>query len=478
MNLRHLGILLVVCVSLSFAAQQQIGAYDLGNPATWMGIAALIVILHLTLVSLAYMLSGVFQDEELKAWCKNEVVQAVYSLIIIASIGGVLVILDNIVSSFFVGVINPAAQCTDEECMHTVRTDLVFDPSTNRWKENNEGKGLYIRVENGAPVCKWSGNGPQPSCDPKFLMSRAYLGITYEKLAGMLGNMMYSYSALSAVDSMGFSNSFFIFDKKFGINFGTGYPTHSVLLTCISDMVTFTQKLMMLIKFQESILKYFEFGLAGALIVLGILLRSIWVFRKAGGLFLAMGIGMMFVLPGLYILGWYTLDIKPMQEAGISQKGGSGLAGGDVSSGLTGFFEQLGNLMKMLAAQGGGGSSELVSAYAILASIIAFMVLRGIELANPITTVFGVMKLGFDATIVFSIIMALAAFASSPIKTADQLYTNYENGSIGYFDMLSRYALVAVAIPIMNFYIMFSFIRGLSPLLGGEQDIPGLSRLL
>ncbi|MCX8200347.1 MAG: hypothetical protein N3G76_02665 [Candidatus Micrarchaeota archaeon] len=475
MKLKILAALLLVSLALSFSAQQ-IGAYDLGNPATWMGIAVLIVIIHLTLVSLAYMVSGIFKDEELKAWCKNEVVQAIYSLVIVSSIGAALVLVDSTVKVFFVGVINPAAQCTDDECRHTLRTDLVFDPSKNRWKES--GEGLYISVEGDEPVCKWLGKGQAPPCDPKFLMARAYLGITYEKLSSLLGNMMYSYAALSAVDSMGFSNSFFILNRQFGITFGSGYPTHSVLLTSISHMVGFTEKMMMLIKFQESILKYFEFGLAGALIVLGIFLRSIWVFRKAGGLFLAMGIGMMFVLPALYILGWYTIDIKPIQEAGISRKGGEGVAGGSAPSGVSGFFEQIGNLMEMLAAQGGGGASELISAYAILASLLAFVGLRGVELANPITTVPAAIKMGLDVTMVLAIITTLAALASSPIKNADQLYTDYENGKIGYFDMLSRYALVAVAIPIMNFYIMFSFIRGLSPLLGGEHDIPGLSRLL
>ncbi len=472
---KFLLILAIICITLAFAAQQTIGAYNLGDPTTWMGIASIIIILQLTLVSLAYMVSGIFHDEELKAWCKNEVVQAVYSLIILASIGAVLVILDQTASSFFVGVIDPSATCTDDACRHTLRTDLVFDPSTNRWKEGGSGNGLYISVENNVPTCKWTGSGPEPPCDPKFLMARSYLGITYEKLSGVLSNVMYTYAVYNAVDSMGFSSNFFFLYRTFGIGFGTGYPTHSVLLTSLNHMMGFTEKMMMLIKFQESILKYFEFGMAGGLIVLGIFFRSIWVFRKAGGLFLAMGIGFMFMLPLLYILGWYTIDIRPMQEAGISQRSVTNLAGVDAPSGLGGFFEQIANLFTNL---GGGGTSTLVSATAILTSLIAWITLRSIEMANLTTLAPATIKLALDALVIVSIITTLISLGSVPIKDSNELYTDYEGKTIGYFDVLSRYALVAVAIPLLNFYILFSFIRGLSPLLGGEQDIPGLSRLL
>lgn len=462
-----------ICLTLAFPAQEVIGAYNLGDPATWMGIAAIIVILQLTFVSLAYMAAGIFQDEELKAWCKNEVVQAVYSLIILASIVAVLATANGIADSFFVGLIDPTAQCTTDECRHTLRTDLTYNPSTNRWKEG--GSGLKVTVKDGTPACSWSGTGPSPPCDPKFLMARSYLGITYEKLSTVLGNLMYSYAVYNSIDSMGFSNAFFILDKKFGLSFSAGYPTHSVLLTSLNHMIGFTEKMMMLIKFQESILKYFEFGMAGGLIVLGIFFRSIWVFRKAGGLFLAMGLGFMFVLPLLYALGWYTIDIPPMREAGISAPGDVNIAGGDAPSGISGFFDQVSGLLTMFTS---GDASTLVSAWAILASLMAWISLRIVELANPITTVLGHILLALDAIIVISVIMALISLSGVPIKDSTQLYTDYKEKTIGYFDLLSRYALVAVAIPLLNFYILFSFIRGLSPLLGGEQDIPALSRLL
>jgi len=465
--------LLFFCTLLTFATDttpldSKIGEFNISDPSTWMGIASLIIIIHLTLVSLAYMLAGIFEDEELKAWCKNEVIQAIYSAIIIGSILSVLLLLNGLSNQFFLDIVNPSSSCSDDSC-HSLRTDLSFDPTTNRWTESESG--IHVSVDNGNVKC-FKGKDEFQPCDPKFLMARSYLGITYEKLAGVLKEFAKNYAVYSSLDSFSVSSSLFFGSEYYGLNMFAGFPVHPIIINTLGQLITFTEKLMMLIKFQESILKYFEFGLAGTLIILGIFLRSIWVFRKAGGTFLAMGIAFMFVLPLMYSLGWYTIDIKPIREAGISaQKSLGDITPGQ--AGEQGFFEAIGTLMRTLTA-----GKNLITASAILVALAGFLFLRSTEIAALITTPSGILKLVPDALVLISLIAALISLSSVSITGADELYTDFANNKIGYFDLISRYALVAIALPLINFYVVFSFIRGLSPLLGGEPDIPGLSRLL
>lgn len=462
-------LLTLSLVVLLVHAADDVGWFNLFDTTGWISLASIIIIIHLLLVSLAYMVSYMLEDEEMKAWCRNEVMQAVFSAIIVASLVGVLMLLEGATTQFFVGIINPQMSCSGPNC-HSLRTDLTYDPSTNRWEQG--GNGLKVSVtDDGKVVCTGPGS---ENCDPQFLMARSYLGITYEKLAGLLKNLMFDYATYYSVDSFGLSASTYALNQVFGLSYGSSFPLHSILLNTLDNMITFTEKQMMLIKFQESILKFFEFGMASGLIVLGVLLRSIWIFRKAGGLFLAMGIAFMYLLPLMYNLGWYTIDIKPMREIGISKaipgaEGEDGIPGGDGD-----FFSKIAEFLNTL----GGNQSNLGSSLAILFAVIGFIGLRVVEDINPATAGGGILKTAMDVVVIISAAMAIANLGNTHIQTADDLFTDYETGSIGYFDMISRYLIVAIALPLINFYIVFSFIRGLSPMLGGDVEIPALGRLL
>jgi len=472
-------ILLFFCILLTFAADttpqdSKIDKFNISDPSTWMGIALLIIIIHLTLVSLAYMLAGMFEDEELKAWCKNEVIQAIYSAIIIGSILSVLLLLNGLSNQFFADIVNPSSSCSGDSC-HSLRTDLSFNSSTNRWSESESS--IHVSVDGAGNVKCFNGTKEFQPCDPKFLMARSYLGITYEKLAGVLRELARNYAIYSSIDSFSISSSLFFGSQTFGLNMFAGFPVHPIIINTLGQLITFTEKLMMLIKFQESILKYFEFGLAGTLILLGIFLRSIWVFRKAGGTFLAMGIAFMFVLPLMYSLGWYTIDIKPIREAGISEKKSlNEILPGEIGS--QSLLDTIGMLFRALASSKLVSGENLITTSAIILAIVTFLLLRYLEIGSVIGTVTGIAKSPPDVVVFVSLIIALLSLGTVSITGADELYTDFTNGKIGYFDLISRYALVAIALPLINFYVVFSFIRGLSPLLGGEPDIPGLSRLL
>lgn len=469
-------VLALVLLMLSVAVASDGNPFNLNDPATWMPIAAAIIIIHLTLVSILYMVASTFQDEQLKAWGKNEVMQAVFSAIIIASIGATIAIFDNeIIQPFFADVVEPECNPSTDPLCHQLRTDLKYDPSSNRWKEGD--KGAHITVDdNRRVVCKGLQN-----CDPKFLMARSYLGITYEKLAKVLEHFIYDYSIYTALDSMGFNFGMSWTWKIepppiIGFNIGGSFPNHAILINTLDNCIHFIERLMMLIKFQESVLKFFEYGLAATLIVLGILLRSIWLFRKAGGLFIAMGLCFMFVLPTLYAIGWYTIDIPPFAEISKQPKEvdqsllEEALNATGVSS-IVDFIEKAGEV------RGDMGTMNAVIAVVMSVVTAGFITLRVLEASQIKTTVPAAIKAILDTIVIGSMMATFVSMAWLHVVDADDLYTTSLDDP-GYLDIISRYAIVAIALPLLNFYITFSFIRGMSPLFGGDAEIPGLSRLL
>jgi hypothetical protein len=80
----------------------------------------------------------------------------------------------------------------------------------------------------------------------------------------------------------------------------------------VKEMVfDWTIKLMMLIKFQEVMLRFIATALFPALFVSGAMLRAFVFTRRLGGLLLAMGIALYFIYPSFYAFGALVmLDIK------------------------------------------------------------------------------------------------------------------------------------------------------------------------
>ncbi len=218
----------------------------------------------------------------------------------------------------------------------------------------------------------------------------------------------------------------------------------------------------MTIKFQEAILMIInEGGLGQRIFILGILFRSVWFLRKAGGLMIALGIGLMFVLPFLYMLGWYTIDINPFK--GIFDS--TSIVKKEKDTFDTAWYETLGAIQ-------GASAATLLTLYAIGVANL-FSVGGKIQLAFlPADAIYSIMLGG--------VMIEAGNYSSGKGLIAPNLYTDFskpEKG-IGYFDLISRYLLIALALPIINLYFLLSFVRSLSPLLGGDHTIPGIARLI
>lgn len=460
--IRKLGmILLLMCFtsSLLFAAPEQDFTY-------WISIAFIIVTIHMFIVALAYMYANFFMAEDLKGWSKNEIVQAVYSLIILGSFVVLFTFISSIAGGYFAQIIDEGVTIntvsSSGEVLSSETSKLnsfCFNEGSNRWTDKENCDGLKISSDGkGSIVCEGKN---ADNCNPMFLMARSYLGMSFENLANLHKKLLRNYALMSAMNSMGFNlgiyNSPYISEYTFGGSISMNFMRDGVYINILESLTMFVEKILLMLKFQESVLKFMEYGLAFYLIVLGLIFRSIFIFRKFGGLLLSLGMCFMFVLPLLYILGWYTLSI-PNIEVVLDEK----FDAGTVSVADNWIF-WMGIISTVL--------------------LITSRVLEFFSLDKVITAA---IKSGIDAIVIIGqTVMFVEYGLYVNANTPDFYFTDYEkeNGlyvsqKMGVLDYISRFLIIALAVPLLNIYIFFAFVRGLSPLLGGDAEIPALGRFL
>ncbi len=403
--------------------------------------AGILVTIQLLIAALAYIFAGATASGELKAWGRNEIMQAVFTLILIATYFGVVAIADSALSDMV------SKMETGENL--SVAQFACFNNESYRWSISKKCNG---ENEERLPP-------PEKAEDRANFVARAYPGLVYERLGEILNTILHGLFAYNSMDSMGFSLTIApVVIDPFGISFGASYPFHAVIITVLQNMSELTVKMLMMIKFQEAILIIVgPGGLGEKILLLGILFRCIWFLRKAGGLLIALGIGLMLVLPFLYMLGWYTIDINPFKRV-FDKKD------------TTDIIKESSSI------------PELIQNGLLLVSLGAVGALKILATGNPfaVSERANGLRLGID-TVFGAILFRISLL--TPDITPDDLFSdlgckNEGKGCVGYFDLLSRYLIVAIAFPLINLYLLLAFVKGLSPLLGGDHDIPGLSRLI
>jgi len=311
--------------------------------------------------------------------------------------------------------------------------------------------------ETGKITCEGEG---QEKCNPMFLMARSYLGIAFERLANLHQKLLINYALMNTMNAGGMNFGITDVNFEFGGNVGLVFMRDGIYINLLESLILFVEKILLMLKFQESVLKFMEFGLAFYLIILGLVFRSIFFLRKLGGLLLSLGLCFMFVLPLLYLLGWYTLSI-PNIEVVIDSN----------------FVEA------------GGGAGTVAENWIFWTSIISAMSFAGfrvLEFFSMRNFSQAIIKTIFDTVILIGqFVMFVEYGVNVTANSPDFYFTNYEVNdgvnemqSMGVFDYISRFMIIALALPLINVYIFFAFVRGLSPMLGGDAEIPALGRFL
>jgi hypothetical protein len=377
-SLNH-SFALFVILSLSLLSAADTVTFGFRTDIDWISIAYIVLIIVALLLGIAFMISRVFAMPQLEAWTKEEFVNLLISVAILVLFTGFAELSENVAHSLASDILSSTTQTGNIAYWY-------YKPTEGRWGLNEIEQGQ-------TPDC------PYPC---HIYIARGFLGSLYERYGESLKSIAeyYFVSVFYMTENIG--TGFDLTWGKFKFEFGFGYPLHAGLTiynNILSIVVGEYLKIITALKMQEIALVYLT-SLAGMLFILGIVSRSVWFLRKFGGLLVAAGVGLYFIFPMIYVLGWYTID-RSAVSFGIDLPD---FQPGNVGGVLTGGLQGLGNI--------------------------------------------------------------------------NDLFTDFDNNRIGVLDALGRAYLAIIVLPILGLFTTIGFIRHFSPMIGGDVEIAGLTRII
>ncbi len=368
---------LLLFSSLSFAATSEYVVFGFKADVDWILISYVVILILLSILGIAFMISRLFAMQQLEAWVKEEFIDVLFSIAIL------------VFFTTFIGIIEQSSSSLANDALERVAENgqvqyWTYKPDEGRWNLNTMS----------SPSC------PYPC---HIYIARGFLGSLYEKYGSSLKGIAQYYflSVFYMTENIG--TGFDITFNKFTFELGIGFPTHAYLTVynnILATVVSEYLKIISALKMQEIALGYLT-SLAGILFIIGIVSRSVWFLRKFGGLLIAAGIGLYAIFPLLYVLCWYTID-RSVVDFTVS------LPGYDSTASIYG---------------GASGLGEM----------------------NLLFTKFN------DAGVVTS---------------------------VGMLDALGRAYIPIIIVPILAIFTTIGFIRHFSPMIGGDVEIAGLTRLI
>jgi hypothetical protein len=375
------ALFVILFVSLISAADTV--TFGFRTDIDWISIAYIVLIIVALLLGIAFMISRVFAMPQLEAWTKEEFVNLLISVAILVLFTGFAELSENVVHSLASDILSSTTETGNIAYWY-------YKPTEGRWGLNEIEQGQ-------TPDC------PYPC---HIYIARGFLGSLYERYGESLKSIAeyYFVSVFYMTENVG--TGFDLTWGRFKFELGFGYPLHADLTiynNILSTVVGEYLKIITALKMQEIALVYLT-SLAGMFFILGIVSRSVWFLRKFGGLLVAAGIGLYFIFPMIYVLGWYTIDRSAVSFTLDLPE----FDPGNLGAGITGGISGLGNI--------------------------------------------------------------------------DNLFTSYNaNGiptSIGMLDALGRAYLAIIVLPILAIFATIGFIRHFSPMIGGDIEIAGLTRII
>ncbi len=387
---------------------------------SWQTVALLAAVLSLLFAALGYMLAHLFKLKSVEVWAKEEVYQALASaLIIVTAVAAVTAIV-----SLSCILTNGCAANQD----HMDVAIRIMDNMKNKTIEQTQNIfSLSMRVG----LIKGMGK---------------YYDFTFgpDSAPCLLGHCLTA-----------FGWSWYMWAGGSVISDSLDY-TFSILIPIVSSFFA-----------QLWMLRFIQSTLFPSLLALGIILRTFFFTRKVGGLLIAIALGVYTVYPLMYIMLASYMDFTPRQfyypnndlshsYAFISCAGGEFMPGGSNPNTpwCTGFAGMLSYIIPGLPTAAGNFQSA------------DFMFKNGC--VAPTATYDGCPGSSCPST---------PGFCSANPLPPD-VYAGMRSSYDGVLPIVGYLLVPAVFIPLIIILVTISFIRILSPMLGGDAEIAGLTRIL
>ncbi|MBI5224050.1 hypothetical protein HY990_06550 [Candidatus Micrarchaeota archaeon] len=269
----------------------------------WIGLAGVLLMIGVILVGIVYIISVFISNDKFKSWAKSELVELLYSAVLISLLVFGSYAADGILQGAMgIGAAHLATGGIVSPTTAPVPVVPLSGGSSSRVYTNLDICGPNLAAATGSV---YSGI---PSCHIKLAIW--YLRELYDE-AKQTGFEIYSsYIATSMIAEFTL-NVEFIFEITGFFNFNPFKGFFAMGNYAKSTLFDWAIKLMMLNKFQEVIIRYIATGLYPTFFVMGAILRAFSFTRKLGGLLLAIALSLYFILPSFYAFAaLLAIDLK------------------------------------------------------------------------------------------------------------------------------------------------------------------------
>lgn len=427
----------------------------------WGGIAALVFMITILITALVYMLGNFLMNEKLKNWAKSEVVELFYSAVIFSIIVVVYLNGTEIAKHFAYSIDGFAA-------------NIVC---------NTNNPLFNTFMHNGKPIDYGYGSLP------------CHLRVAKNFMATLF------YEAAGFVKAVGITSSWYSFLSSFSIDFtlvgsdtylsgGTLNIAPLAFLGAKNNALTFLfengVRALLLIRFQEILINFIGTALFPVFLTAGLILRIFTITRKLGGLLMAIALSLYFIYPIFYIVGSsiYTsiiLEQNYPESTPLKER-----------SALAKTFVDFGSLPKKPGDNYAEDFTTKTDADAVSTAFLGKMELLSsstectetLEHVNTQKETIKDMPLG-------DILLSLSQISPgrNNILLGTWLSTSYGKGAkwdqsasfqsvlIG-IDVLAKTLFFSLFFSFLSIFVTLATIKHLSPMLGGDTELAGLTHLI
>ncbi|MBD3390149.1 hypothetical protein GF415_04340 [Candidatus Micrarchaeota archaeon] len=414
--------------------------------AQWGGLAGVGIMLAVAFAVLVYLLGSFLNNDRMRAFGRLEVVEAFYSAILLILIFWILATATGAAETLIVGAYPGeigAAVCGSQ-----------YD--------------AYFNDYDGAFPCHMR--------TARFYLDQLYAEgkvFNYELLSI---HMWYSF-----MQNIGVSADFHAHSTG-SANYSPLGSIFSLPSSIYSYMFEIGMKSMIVIRFQQFLLNFINYSLFPVLLVLGLLLRTFPFSRRLGGLLMAMAISLYFIYPMFYVLGGVIFDNIAMKSAYYSggptvDENGNIKRPSVITSlefdpeefyGKVGITDEDADLLPSGDEVPGNNQDDVNLDYLDQLYPEEMEMCRSSDLGvvDGISMIWDWAKLFLYEVDFTGLIISNESYIDSLISPG------------GVIDATARFVFFSMFFALLSIFSTVAAIRSLSPLLGGDIELAGLTHLL
>ncbi len=464
--MRKLLAILLMAVAASFAAAEFSNPLGTGLFNELGGVVAAVLMLGVVMVALVYMVGSFLMNDKVKGWAKAEAVELFYSGVILALIVSLVAMGDSVASSFAYEFDGYSANMVCNGDIPAFNTFIITHP-----------------------------DGSTEPVDPGYAMLPCHIRIAKNFLASIF------YETAGFVKAVGVTHSWYTFLSSFSFDFTpVGTTTffsgamfnHSIFgfLNAKNNALSFLFdngiKVLTLVRFQEVLMNFIGTALFPVLLSVGLVLRTFTLTRKLGGLLMAIALCIYFIYPSFYMMGdavYNSVKLAQNYPPGTQEKDKTALAA--IFLDFSAMPPKLNNQVSWADEQANIGvntdatkvSRDFMAQLGLLTATDTCDKTLD-QLNSPPANGF-LDKFKSENTLLGTWLAEAFNKGTPSIPVLGSVYGTGSFGSILVgIDVLAKAVFFSAFFSFLSIFATIAGIKTLSPMLGGDTEIAGLTHLI